>query len=665
MCLRVIPYLAVLGLFLPATAAAQSYDEVLPFNKPEEYTIRSRSPEDLRNLPAPIPTAPPTVSIPHPDATEFQLTLDDAIRTALKNSEVIRVLTGSTAVSTGQTIYDPAIAHTAIDGAIAQFDPVLSANNSYVRSSAASPTPGGVGFDRFTGNTNVFDVGVQQQNLTGGTGSLTFNDTWSRTGQRGILNPQNQPGVTASYTQPFLSGAGVCANRVPIVLARIQTEQSYFQFKDSYQNLVQSVINGYWNLVFARTDLWARERQVEQALFLFERAEARKRAGFGDAGQIAQRKVALANFRVSLITARASLLDAEAAIKNVLGFPPNDGVRLIPVTAPTREDIEFNWEELVNTATIYRPDLVELKLVLDADHQQIILAKNQAQATLNAGAAYTWNGLTGQFPTGQTRSTGLRNGNYTLSVNFSVPIGLRAARANLRSNELILMRDKANLRQGQHAATHEIAQSLRSLASTYQQYEAFIKLREASLENLQQLEKTSTVGLAEFQVVLQGISDWGNAVSSEALALTTYNSQLAQLEQQTGTILEVHGIRFYEELYGSLGPLGKHGECCNYPKNLRPRENDRLYDYGDRPAEESFNLEEYPRRGSAKKKPQDEDDDWRLDDLKSDDDYEADEFESADEDEVRFEIDRTPRASRIRAPSIPQVDRQWKNTSRR
>ena len=38
----------------------------------------------------------------------------------------------------------------------------------------------------------------------------------------------------------------------------------YFQFKDSMQEQVRGVIDAYWSLVAARTDVWARRQQVEQ-----------------------------------------------------------------------------------------------------------------------------------------------------------------------------------------------------------------------------------------------------------------------------------------------------------------------------------------------------------------------------------------------------------------
>ena len=669
-------HLLVAWVVCSGIAFGQGNDTLRPFNKPEEFTIRSRKPEELQILPSPLQSPPPTVSVPHPDATEVKLTLDEAIRTALQNSEVIRVLAGTTAVSTGQTIYAPAIAHTNIDSQLATFDPVLSANNTYGRSNTESVFFDGVNgiFARNESNFNNFNLGVSQRNLAGGVGSLTFDNQTFRADPAGILNPRNQPGLEVSYTQPLLAGAGVQANRVPILLARIQTEQSYFRFKDSYQQMVRSVIDGYWNIVFARTDLWAREQQVKFAKFLYDQADAELEAGLGDVSSVAQRKVALANFRVSLLEARASVLNTEAALKNVLGLPPNDGIRLVPVTPPTRKEIEFNWPELIDMTTTYRPDVIEFKLILDADQQRLIQAKNLARPQLNATGSYRWDGVSGELPTGQRIRSGA-SGDYTLGVNFSLPVRLRASRANLRSVELAIAQDRANLKQAQHQATHDVAAVLRNLATTYAQYEAQSEVREAAFENLKQLVAREISGLANFQVVLQGISDWGNAVSAEARSMTLYNSQLATLEEQTGTILETHGIRFYEERYASLGPWGRKGPCFEYPKDLRPQENSMRYEGGEEPSEKFFNLDQAPTRESRADDSGDMEDDWKpLDESADDDDqYEREEFKSLEKPGNGFEVERNPasksgpslgRSTRTSAPPVP-IRPKWKRVAGR
>ena len=120
---------------------------------------------------------------------------------------------------------------------------------------------------------------------------------------------------------------------------------------------------------------------------------------------------------------------------------------------------------------------------------------------------------------------------WSLGVNFSVPLGLRQGRAAMRQAELILVRDRANLDQGVHAALNEVADSVRNLSQFYEQYKAFRETRTAARINLEQQLAEFRVGRAIFLNVLQAITDWGNAVSSEAQALAQYNTELARLER--------------------------------------------------------------------------------------------------------------------------------------
>ena len=258
------------------------------------------------------------------------------------------------------------------------------------------------------------------------------------------------------------------------------------------------------------------------------------------------------------------------------------------------------WEPLVMLASERRPDIIELKLVLEADEQQLLLARNQALPSLDAVALYRWNGLEGETPTGNRIAS--RPGQFTdwsLGVNFSVPIGLRAERAALRQRELILSRDRANLEQGMHQTAHQLALNLRNLEQLFEQYEAFAEMRVAARANLEQQLAEYRVQRIIFLNVLLAITDWGNAVSSEAQSLLQYNSELANLELQTGTILETHGVRFFEERFGAIGPLGRCGPPHAYPGALQPTTDTERYPAGDAPAENSFDLSD-PLSGASR-----------------------------------------------------------------
>ncbi len=586
--------------------AAENDAGIYPFIKQEQVRIRYRDPASLPSVYVPPTPPPPTVGGPLPEDAWQPLSLDDAIRIALDDSEVVRVLAGTVAVSSGRTIYDPAIANTAVDQQRAAFDPTLTARNTWTQTDTPFAIidpldPGRALLGASKTENHNFSLDVSQTNLSGGRARFGFSNDASRFAP-GVfpLNPQNRYRTELSYTQPILRGRGVLANRVPIVLARIDTERSFFQYRDSVQELVRGVIEAYWAVVFARTDVWARQIQVKQAEESYQFSKARHDAGFTAVQEVAQANAALAGFRANLIGAQANLLTREAALQNILGIPPTVPFKFVPTTPPTRERIQFDWNLVHQTAEERRPDLIELKLVLEADQQRLLLANNQMQPNLDLVSLYRWNGLEGRMPN-QTRigTNGNEATDWTLGVNFSVPLFLRQERAAQRSAQLLIARDRAVLQQGIHAMQHILATNFRNLDQFYLQYGAFREARKANRQNLEQQFAAYRSGRETlFLNVLQAISDWGNSVSQEAQSLAQFNSELANLERQTGTILETHGVFFYEDRFCTLGPLWVAPNRCRlYARDIHPGNNNTdRYPTGDEPAENFFDLDDYPQR---------------------------------------------------------------------
>ena len=570
---------------------------------PEQRTFQIRTPDELPKSRIPDISEPVTVSTPVPpqesDKPSQQMSLNDALNEAFRNSEVIRVLSGSTATSVAATVYDTAIANTRIDSEHGVFDPQISVQNNFRRSEIpgaildSDVLPG----SRITGSRTDdydMDLDLSKTTLSGGTARFGVRTNPSRT-QPGVfaLDPQNRSSLEMSYVQPLLQGAGIKPNMVPIVLARIDTERSYFQFKDAVQQLVQSVINAYWDLVLARTEHWARLQQVKQGQEAFDRESARLKRGFGEVADVAQTRLALANFQASLIAAEGNLLQREAALQSIMGLPPSHRPRLIPTTSPLDTQVKFEWDQLLRMAELHRPDLIELKLILEADQQQRLLAKNQALPQVDAVMLYRWNGLEGETPSGHhISSDSSQFTDWTLGVNFSVPLGLRQARASLRRLDLILARDRANIQQKLLNTVHILSENIRDLDQSYAQYEAFQETRIAARDNLNQQLSEQDRGRVIFLNVLRAITDWGNAVTQEARSLIQYNALLAKLERNTGTILETHGVRFHEERNQSVGPLWIFEDQPNYPTRLKPDMDKERYLKGEGPAENIFNLED-------------------------------------------------------------------------
>lgn len=594
-------FLALVVAFQLPLNFAQSQQGRFIKNIPEQRNLSVRSPEQLMRAPVPDVEVPFTVALRSDDRTPERISLDEAIQIALGNADVIRILAGVTAVNSGSTIYDVAIANTAIDLQTAVFDPTFDLDLVW------NKTDGGI-LPQSSDTVNTL-VGINKRTFNGATVGVNANAIGSYF-EPGVspLNPQYRSFAEILLRQPLMRGFGRDVNLAPVVIARIDTERSYFRFKDSVQELVRGVIAAYWNLVAARVDVWAREQQIEQAEFAFDRAQARQAKGLSQIADVAQARSALASFRASLITSRSNMILRETALRNILGIVPSDTTVFVPTSLPKMKRVSFNWNEIVALAEQYRPDVIELKLILEADRQALVQADNFAKPQFDGIANYRWDGLEGELPGGIiVPDQSGRFAGFNLGVNFSVPIGLRRDRASLRRQELILARDQVNLEQGIFQMVQQLTINYRNLDQFFDQYIAFKESREAARQNYENQAAEVLAGRREFINALQAITEWGNSVSQEAQSITQYNTELANVERETGTILETHGIYFAEERYGSLGPklfgLMRSDEC--YSERLDLYGSTDLYQESEGTSDDSFNLERLnPRREGQPETPQ-------------------------------------------------------------
>ena len=79
------------AMFFALTAVSLTAGERPYWIFPEQRNVQVRSPSQLPHAPIPAATRPRTVSDQASSVTAWEITLDDAIRTALENARVIRV----------------------------------------------------------------------------------------------------------------------------------------------------------------------------------------------------------------------------------------------------------------------------------------------------------------------------------------------------------------------------------------------------------------------------------------------------------------------------------------------------------------------------------------------------------------------------------------------
>jgi hypothetical protein len=148
-----------------------------------------------------------------------------------------------------------------------------------------------------------------------------------------------------------------------------------------------------------------------------------------------------------------------------------------------------------------------------------------------------------------------------------------------------------------------VAGTLRDLDSAYEEYLAFKVTRRAAEVNLRFQNENFRAGRSIYLNVLQALNDWGNSVTSEAQQLLAYNVNLANLERQTGTILETHGLVFAAERFRAAGPLGLKRPGRLYPAAVVPAGTPKNNPSSGEPSENAFDLKNPAPRPS---KPADE-----------------------------------------------------------
>ncbi len=574
-------------------------------------------------LSATMPLQVPRISKPRttndPEAQEiWPLKLQEAIRIGLDNSEIVRVIafgaqgipiggfeptplnTGASAgvasslgAGTLQSVYDPAIQETQIAAALSQFDTAFTTSvlwgdaitpfNNGVQGGSLSLT--GTKFPIVSVNDSLsFQAGLSKQTETGGTIGVVHNVAWSYQNSSFLVWPSAYTtNIQLTLTQPLLGSAplpgqatprpvGLEANRANIVIQRLNADAAVWRFKAEVMAHVRSVEQQYWNLAQAHVQLWSSDRAVSLAQEILNREQAELVVGRGTIADVAEAAQRLEQFNLDLVTRTSDVITTERQLRNILGLPPADNRRIIPVTPPTEARLEPDWESSLAQMLNFQPDIVQQQLLVRVAELQLLIARNQLLPQLSLQALYQLNGLGQQLDsaeavmTGATlkalnpvianlqREAGLQSnpGNYSnftqwqVGFTFQAPIGMRAPLANTRSAQYALLRARAYMQQIVHQTTHSLARFFLEIDANYKQFKTASRLRAAAALRLESQRAYYEEGRITIDRFLDAVSQYATAVATEAQYKTTYNISIVALEEAKGTLLAYDNIAVAE-----------------------------------------------------------------------------------------------------------------------
>ncbi len=522
--------------------------------------------------------APYRISRPE-DLQPWDLTLEEVVAIALQNSKIIKnngnisQLLSSQQAGFVSTIYDPAIVESdpdsGVEAALAAFDAqvnIVGTNNGNFVNNQDRPTT-----FSFGGGANVIKqtAGGLRSELSkrsaGGTQYFARSITeYTRGNTFGGLNQAVdsiwQQTFEVEARQPLLRGRGASVNRVPVILARINTDISLANFEANVRNMVLDVERAYWDLNNAYRTLDANRTERDSAQKLWKVTWERYNNGVADALTKAQADQQYFDFRARLEDALRTLYNTEANLRLLMGLSPTDGRIVRPIEEPTIARVEFDWRAILNESLIRSPELRQQKWRIEAVETQLIAAKNQLLPQFDLGATYRWFGIGDQlinadrnglnFPDeGSTAFDVLTEGKFTesaLFLQYQMPVGFRRELGRVRNVQLQIARERARLEEMELAQTHQLSTTLLNLDAFHQLAKTRFNHWKSAHDEFSAAEALFLGGKGSLEPVLDAQRRRSEAQREYYRVLSEYNKAIADVHFRKGSLLEYNNI-FLEE----------------------------------------------------------------------------------------------------------------------
>jgi len=515
---------------------------------------------------------------------QLPLSLNDAIRLALKNSNDI-----------DQSRIDVQIAEYSLKAARGVYDPLLSSENYYERSTTpTSSTLGGAGASGAVTQTDM--TGSARLGgfspWAGGSYELDFSSTrLTTTNQNVRLNPQFPTAFTLTYAQPLLRGLRFDLNRRNIEIAKKNLSLSDAQFRQRAIDIITQVEQAYWDLAFALRNLQVQIDAVKQARLQVESNQRLVEKGVLAPIDIVAATTQVTTFEQNVYTAQEAVTQAENTLKTLILPDRTEAMwsrAITPVTAVSLEAPRVPLEVAVKAALANRQDLAQLKTSAEINRINVRYFRDQTKPQVDLVGTYTTVGLAGTLvqatstagttsaltqrvndlsvllglqplPSSATTSSvapaliggygqSLRNlidqsyPTTRVGVRISLPLRNRSAEANLGSALAQGHRIEDQFKQAEQLIEAEVRNSLQAVRSAEARLAAAAATRSSAEQQYASEQRQFRAGTTTLFLVLQRQTDLLAASARELEAQTALNKAISQLHRATGNTLTANNV---------------------------------------------------------------------------------------------------------------------------
>jgi outer membrane protein TolC len=375
------------------------------------------------------------------------------------------------------------------------------------------------------------------------------------------LSPQYDSTVMIEGRVPLLKNLIWNEPWTRVKTTRILYESSEEAFRSEVMNTVQSIADGYWNLIAAHDNVGVQEKSVETAAALLEQTKTQYEVGVVSKVEVVEAEAGVAARDFDLIVAENRYRNAQDLLINLVLGPhlaADSTLEIEPTDRP--EDFvkyEIDPEVAVERAFTNRPELTVANKEIERNEIELKFAKNQRLPQLDFIGSYNYAGVSGKDSGAGLSTPGLRGdyghsyndyfssdgpNSFTVGAAITFPIGNTAARSRASQAELELRRAVTRKRRLEQTIILEVRKAVRDLRSAQEGIEAAKRGTVASGEQLRAERIRLEYGESTPFDVLLRESDFVDAESQQIVAFQAYRTSATALDRAQGTILRNHNI---------------------------------------------------------------------------------------------------------------------------
>ncbi|MDR2439207.1 MAG: TolC family protein [Planctomycetaceae bacterium] len=529
------------------------------------------------------------LTLDNPNPTDYwDLTLEEAIQIALKNSKVIRTLNGVgfsqagvsgtpgtllSSPSTIGTVYDPALIESdpryGVEAALSAFDGQLTAAANWSKTDVPNRVIGDPSpyMSNYREDIGTFSVGINKSAVTGGQFYVNHVNQYHQTNTTTPVNWTSY--LEGGFRHPLLQGNGIQFNRIAgtgatagfyngVMIARISTDTALNDFEMAARNLVADVEKAYWNLYYAYHRLESIKSGRDSARQTWSQTHAMYVIGApgGRAQYEAQARSNYFTFRAQSEVAQSNLFKTENTLRYILGLTSTDGRLIRPIDDPIIAPLKLDWQNVVCESLVRSPELRKQKWDVKKRELELIASKNFLLPRLDFTANYRWTGVGKDLlnpDNSRSNAYGsLTSGNYAswvMGFETSMPFGWRKELAGVRNAQLQLARSRALLQEQELELTHQIADSFREISQAYQQSCTILQRRIAADDEVSSVNAAYKAGTTTLDQLLDAQRRQAEAETEYYRSIVDYNLAIMTLHYRKGSLLEYNNVALSEGMW--------------------------------------------------------------------------------------------------------------------